>query len=57
MPALTPSLDQHPARLRVYWRQHRTFPAIAELTAVLGMASTNGVHKALGRLVEEGTLA
>ena len=56
MPSLTPALDQHLARLRVYWRQHRTFPAIAELTTVLRMASTNGVHKTLGRLVDEGLL-
>lgn len=56
MPTLTPTLDQHLSSLRVYWRQHRTFPAIAELTKVLGMASTNGVHKTLGRLVEEGLL-
>jgi len=56
MPALTATLDQHLASLRVYWRKHRTFPAIAELTTVLGMASTNGVHKTLGRLVDEGLL-
>ena len=56
IPALTANLDQHLASLRVYWRKHRTFPAIAELTTVLGMASTNGVHKTLGRLVDEGLL-
>jgi SOS-response transcriptional repressor LexA len=50
------ALDKHLAKLRVYWRQHRAFPAIAELTSVLGMASTNGVHKTLARLVEEGFL-
>ena len=53
---LTTSLDQHLASLRVYWRQHRTFPAIAELTAVLGMKSTGGVHKTMNRLVDEGLL-
>jgi len=56
MSALNLTLDKHLARLRVYWRKHRTFPVIAELTTVLGMASTNGVHKTLGRLVEEGML-
>lgn len=50
------ALDQHLAKLRVYWRHHRAFPAIAELTTVLGMASTNGVHKTLTRLVGEGFL-
>lgn len=53
---LTQSLDKHLAALRVYWRQHRTFPAIAELTGVLGMKSTGGVHKTLGLLVDEGLL-
>jgi DNA-binding IclR family transcriptional regulator len=56
MADLTTTLDQHLAKLCVYWRQHRTFPAIAELTTVLGMASTNGVHKTLARLVDEGFL-
>ena len=37
MSSLTTSLDQHLAAQHVYWRRHRTFPAIADLTAVLGM--------------------
>ncbi len=56
MSSLTTSLDQHLASLRVHWRKHRAFPAIAELTAVLGMRSTGGVHKTMNRLVDEGLL-
>ena len=56
MPILTPALDQHLATLRVYWREHRTFPVISELATVLRMKSTNGVHKTLNRLVDEGFL-
>lgn len=56
MSSLTLALDQHLATLRVFWRAHRTFPAIAELATVLGMASTGGVHKTLGKLVDAGFL-
>ncbi|MFE8645295.1 hypothetical protein ACFX58_09460 [Sphingomonas sp. NCPPB 2930] len=49
MSSLTLALDQHLATLRVYWRANRTFPTIAELALVLGMASTGGVHKTLGK--------
>jgi hypothetical protein len=44
MSALTAALDHHLATLRVYWCSHRTFPAISELTTVLGMTSTNGIE-------------
>lgn len=40
----------------MYWREHRTFPVISELATVLGMKSTNGVHKTPNRLVDEGLL-
>lgn len=54
--SLTTSFDQHLAMLRVHWRQHCTFPAVAELTTVLGMKSSGGVHKTMNRLVDEGLL-
>lgn len=42
--------------LRTYWKRHKAFPAMAKLTEVFGMASTGGVFKALGRLVDAGYL-
>ena len=56
MSSLSATLNQHLGALRVHWKRHRAFPAIAGLTTVLGMKSTGGVHKTLGRLVGEGML-
>jgi len=56
MSSLTTTLDEHVGRLRRYWRQHRAFPPIADLTEVLGMRSTGGVFKTLNRLVDAGVL-
>jgi SOS regulatory protein LexA len=52
----TMSEATHLSALRAYWKRHKTFPAMAKLTEVLGMASTGGVFKALGRLVDAGYL-
>jgi len=56
MSSLTASLNQHLCALRLHWRRHRAFPAMEELAAVLGVKSKGGVHKTLGRLVDEGLL-
>lgn len=56
MRTLTASLNQHLGALRLHWSRHRAFPSMEELTAVLGVKSKGGVHKTLGRLVEEGLL-
>ncbi len=46
----------HLNALRTYWNRHKTFPSMLKLTEVLSMASTGGVFKALGRLVDAGYL-
>ena len=56
MSNLTASLNQHLGALRLHWRRHRAFPSMEELAAVLGVKSKGGVHKTLGRLVDEGLL-
>jgi SOS regulatory protein LexA len=50
------SEDRHLNSLRAYWKRHKTFPSMAKLTEVLGLTSTGGVFKALGRLVDAGYL-
>lgn len=47
---------KHLTALRVYWHDHKAFPSMAKLAQVLGMASTGGVFKAIGRLVDAGYL-
>ena len=56
MPALTPALDQHLAKLRVYGREHRTFPVITDQASGHGKESKNGVNNTLNRLVQAGFL-
>lgn len=48
--------DRHLGALRAHWKRHKTFPSMAKLTEVLGLSSTGGVFKALGRLVDAGFL-
>ncbi len=48
--------DKHLNALRVYWKEHKTFPSMARLAEVLGLASSGGVFKVLGRLVDAGFL-
>lgn len=47
---------QHLNALRTHWKAQKAFPSMAKLTEVLGLASTGGVFKALGRLVDAGYL-
>lgn len=47
---------QHLNALRAHWKAQKAFPSMAKLTEVLGLASTGGVFKALGRLVDAGYL-
>jgi len=48
--------DKHLNTLRVYWKEHKAFPSMARLADVLGLASSGGVFKVIGRLVEAGFL-
>jgi SOS-response transcriptional repressor LexA len=48
--------DRYLNALRAYWKGHKAFPSMAKLTEVLGLTSTGGVFKALGRLVDAGYL-
>lgn len=48
--------SKHLNALRTYWKRHKAFPSMAKLAEVLGMASTGGVFKVLGRLREAGYL-
>lgn len=48
--------DKYLGTLRAYWKQHRSFPSMAKLAEVLGLASSGGVFKALGRLIDAGYL-
>ncbi len=48
--------DKHLNALRTYWKEHKTFPSMARLADVLGLASSGGVFKVIGRLVEAGFL-
>ena len=48
--------DRHLNALRVYWKEHKAFPSMAKLADVLGLASSGGVFKVIGRLVEAGLL-
>jgi len=53
---LNMSNDKHLNALRVYWKEYKTFPSMARLAEVLGLASSGGVFKAIGRLVDAGYL-
>lgn len=48
--------DKHLNALRTYWKEHKTFPSMARLADVLGLASSGGVFKVIGRLVDAGFL-
>lgn len=48
--------DKHLASLQAHWKRHKAFPPMAKLTEVLGLTSTGGVFKVLGRLTEAGYL-
>ncbi len=48
--------DKHLHALRVYWKEHKAFPSMAKLADVLGLSSSGGVFKVVGRLVDAGFL-
>lgn len=48
--------NKHLSALRVYWKEHKAFPSMAKLADVLGLASSGGVFKVIGRLVDAGYL-
>jgi len=47
---------KHLNALRTYWRDHKAFPSMTKLAQILGLASSGGVFKAVGRLVDAGYL-
>lgn len=47
---------KHLDALRVYWKENKAFPSMAKLADVLGLASSGGVFKVIGRLVDAGFL-
>lgn len=49
--------DRHLASLRTHWKRHQSFPSLAKLADVLGMASTGSVFEMVSRLVDAGYLA
>jgi repressor LexA len=48
--------QKHLNALRTYWKEHKAFPSMAKLADVLGLASSGGVFKVIGRLVDAGFL-
>ncbi len=48
--------QKHLDALRIYWKEHKAFPSMAKLADVLGLASSGGVFKLIGRLVDAGFL-
>jgi repressor LexA len=48
--------NKHLNALRVYWKEHKAFPSMAKLADVLGLSSSGGVFKVVGRLVDAGFL-
>ncbi|WP_332752059.1 LexA family protein [Hydrogenophaga sp.] len=48
--------DKHLDSLRTHWKANKSFPSMAKLADVLGLASSGGVFKVLGRLVDQGYL-
>lgn len=48
--------DKHLDKLRAHWRESKSFPSMAKLADVLGLASSGSVFKVLGRLVDQGYL-
>lgn len=47
---------KHLNALRSYWKANKAFPSMAKLADVLGMASSGGVFKVIGRLIDAGFL-
>lgn len=47
---------KHLNALRNHWKVNKAFPSMAKLADVLGLASSGGVFKVIGRLVDAGLL-
>lgn len=48
--------QKHLGSLQRHWKRHHTFPSMAKLAEVMGLASSGSVFQAVGRLVEGGFL-
>jgi repressor LexA len=48
--------DKYLDTLRTHWKANKSFPSMAKLADVMGLASSGGVFKVLGRLVDAGYL-
>ena len=48
--------NKHLDTLRTHWKANKSFPSMAKLADVMGLASSGGVFKVLGRLVDAGYL-
>lgn len=48
--------DKHLDTLRTHWKANKSFPSMFKLANVMGLASSGGVFKVLGRLVDAGYL-
>lgn len=48
--------EQYLAQLRTYWKRHQTFPSMAKLAEVMGLATPSSVFGVLSRLTEAGYL-
>ncbi len=48
--------QKHLNALRIYWKENKAFPSMAKLADVLGLASSGGVFKVIGRLADAGYL-
>ena len=47
-------ITRHLRGLRTYWKEHHTFPSMAKLAPVLGLASASSVFYVINRLTEAG---
>lgn len=45
---------QHLTALRRYWKEHHTFPSMAKLAPVLGLAAASSVFSVINRLTDAG---
>lgn len=45
---------EHLAKLRTYWKHHRSFPSMLKLCEVVGLQSTSSVFGMVSRLAEAG---
>src|SRR5437867_1210384 len=48
--------QRHLASLQRHWKKHQTFPSMAKLADVMGLAGAGSVFQAVGRLADAGFL-